>query len=355
MSGIIKQVIGIDCSMETLDCSYGSLGSDLKQNIQSPKVFSNNAGGFKKLIEWAEKRTDKKIAPVFVVEATGVYHELLANHLADNGFKISVVLPNRMNSFFRTTKTKTITDSSAARMIAQFGLEKELDLWKKPDAVFHQLKQLTREREQLIAERSAIKNQIHAESREAFPNSGSLKRMEQRLKLLQNQVKETEREIREKVEANPELNSKVQNICTIDGVGLLTCVTVMAETNGFDLIRNKRQLVSYAGLDVVEKQSGTSVRGKARISKRGNRHIRKSLYFPAFTSVKHNAQTRNHYANLVSKHGIKMKAAVSVQRKLLVLIYTLWKTNEPYCEKYEQKKLEQQLLVTPKELDHVRS
>jgi transposase len=153
MPEIIKQAIGIDCSMETLDCSYGSLGSDLQQSIQHAKSFSNDGKGFKRLVEWAEKRTDKNISVVFVVEATGVYHELLANHLFDNGFNVSVVLPNRMSNFFRTTKTKTINDASSSRMIAQFGLEKNLDLWRKPDAAFNYLKQLTRERGQLIAER----------------------------------------------------------------------------------------------------------------------------------------------------------------------------------------------------------
>jgi transposase len=355
MGEIIKQAIGIDCSMETLDCFYGSLGSDLKQSIQHGKGFSNDAGGFKKLTAWAEKRTDKNVSVVFVVEATGVYHELLANYLFDNGFKVSVVLPNRTSNFFRTTKTKTINDASCARMIAQFGLEKELDLWKKPDAVFNYLKQLTREREQLIAERCAIKNQLHAESKGAFPDSGSVRRMKQRLKLIEKQVKEIEGEIKGQVEKNPELNKKVQNICTINGVGLITSVTVIAETNGFDLIRNKKQLVSYAGLDVIEKQSGISVRGKTRISRRGNRHIRKALYFPAFSAIKHTEQMKNHYASLISKHGIKMKAAVAIQRKLLVLIYTLWKTNEPYSENYQAKKLGQQLLVTPMELDQVCS
>lgn len=355
MKKIIKQTIGIDCSMKTLDCFYGSLGPDLKQTIQHGKSFSNDGKGFKKLTEWAEKRKDKNVSIVFVVEATGVYHELLANYLFDNGFNVSVILPNRTSNFFRTTKTKTINDASSARMITQFGLEKELDLWRKPDAVFNYLKQLTREREQLIGERCSIKNQLHAESNGAFPDSGSVKRMKQRLKLIQKQVKEIEQEIKDQVEKNSELNKRIQNVCTINGVGLITSVTVIAETNGFDLIRNKKQIVSYAGLDVIEKQSGTSVRSKTRISRRGNRHIRKALYFPAFTAVKHNPQMKNHYASLIAKHGIKMKAAVAIQRKLLVLIYTLWKTNEPFEENYNAKKLGQQLLVTPMELDQVCS
>ncbi|WP_257984719.1 IS110 family transposase, partial [Psychroflexus sp. MES1-P1E] len=73
------------------------------------------------------------------------------------------------------------------------------------------------------------------------------------------------------LKSHPEVKTRVDNICTIPRVGELTAVTVLAETNGFELIRNKKQLTSYAGFDVKEKQSGTSVKGKPRISKRGNR------------------------------------------------------------------------------------
>lgn len=113
-------------------------------------------------------------------------------------------------------------------------------------------------------------------------------------------------------------------------MALLTAVTVLAETNGFELIRSKRQLTSYAGLDVQEKQSGTSVKGKAKISKKGNRHLRKALHMPALSAIRNEERFTTIFVRLVSKHGVKMKAAVAVQRKLLELIYTLYKTNKPY-------------------------
>ncbi|MES1181859.1 MAG: IS110 family transposase, partial [Flavobacterium sp.] len=114
------------------------------------------------------------------------------------------------------------------------------------------------------------------------------------------------------------------------GIGALTAVIILAETNGFELIRNKKQLVSYVGLDIKEKQSGTSVKAKPRISKKGNRSIRKAMHFPALTAVKWDDHYRDSYARLVSKHGIKMKALVSVQRKLLELTYILYKNKTTY-------------------------
>ena len=108
----------------------------------------------------------------------------------------------------------------------------------------------------------------------------------------------------------------------------------MAETNGFELIRNKSQLASYAGLDVREKQSGTSVKGKPRISKKGNRNLRKSMHLPSLTAVKWDENFKEIYARLVSKHGIKMKALVAIQRKLLELIYILFKNETNYDKQY---------------------
>jgi transposase len=355
MPNKIKQVIGIDCSKDTLDCAYGALLADLIQQIQEPSRFNNDLTGINKLIDWMQKRQDKQLDIVFVVEATGVYHELLVNTLTDQGYKVSIVLPNRTSSFFRTTKIKTINDPSSAKMITQFGLEKQLDLWQKPREIYRQLKQLTRERSQLIDQRTITKNQLHAEQAGAHPLKNSIKRMKQLIKLLNAQIDDIENEIQQLLEADVELDRRIKNLCSVPGVGMITAVTAIAETSGFDLIRNKSQLVSYAGLDVIEKQSGISVHGKKHISHRGNKYLRKALYFPAFTAIKHNPIYKNHYAMLVSKHGIKMKAAVSVQRKMLVLIYALWKKDQPFDPDYSNKESGQQLLATPTELTQGRS
>ncbi|MXV53215.1 transposase [Pedobacter sp. HMF7647] len=123
---------------------------------------------------------------------------------------------------------------------------------------------------------------------------------------------------------------KVRKICTIKGVGLLTAATILAETNGFALFGNARQLVSFAGLDVEENQSGKHI-GNTRITKKGNSHIRRILYMPAFVTVTHQVKPfMDLYQRTLSKHGIKMKSYVAVQKKLLVVIYALWKKNEAF-------------------------
>ena len=130
----------------------------------------------------------------------------------------------------------------------------------------------------------------------------------------------------------------IKNICTIPGVSVLTAATVIGETHGFELIRSKKQLTSYAGLDVKEKLSGTSVKGKPRISKKGNRYLRSCLHLPALSTIKWDDNFRGQYARIVAKHGIKMKGCVAVQRKLLELIYIIYKTKTVYDKDYESKK-----------------
>ena len=135
---------------------------------------------------------------------------------------------------------------------------------------------MTRERGQIIDERTMVKNQLHAENAEAEPNKSSLTRCKKRIELLNKQEKEIVIEIAALIKTEDEVNKSMKLICSITGIGMLTASTVLAETNGFDLIRNKRQLTSYAGLDVKDHQSGTSVKGKPKISKRGNTIFKKS-------------------------------------------------------------------------------
>ncbi|WP_188459665.1 transposase, partial [Psychroflexus planctonicus] len=150
--------------------------------------------------------------------------------------------------------------------------------------------------------------------------------------------KEIKLDIVEYVKSDDELKEQIHKISTIPGIGELTATIILAETNGFELIRNKRQLTSYAGLDVKEKLSGTSVKGKPKISKRGNRYLRKAVYFPALTAIRHNQFHSETFVRLVGRHGIKMKALVAIQRKLLELVYILYKNNTVYDSKYEEKK-----------------
>jgi transposase len=333
MKKIVKQVVGIDVAQKELVVCMGKMYDDWTPELISHKTFSNTIKGFKSLEEWVKKLADASVPVRYVMEATGVYHESLAYYLDEQSLEVSIVLPNKISNYARTLAVKTVTDKTASEAIVMFGLERNLDQWHRPRGLFKKLRQLTRERSQLVDERTVLKNQLHAEATEAEPSKESMSRMKKRIALLDKQEKEILQELQGLIKTDEEIQQIVMRICTISGVGLLTAATVLGETNGFDLIRNKRQLTSYAGLDVKEKTSGTSVKGKPRISKKGNRNLRKAMHLPALAAIKSDLLYKGIFIRLVAKHGVKMKAAVAVQRKLLEMIYTIYKTGKTY-EKY---------------------
>lgn len=229
-----------------------------------------------------------------------------------------------------------------AEVIMQFGLERKLTNWQVPKGIYRKLQQLTRERSQLTDEKVVIKNKLHAEKAQAQSNKTSIERCNKRLALIVKQIKEIELELANLIATDEELKLIVCLICSIPGIGKLTAAIVLGETNGFELIRNKKQLSSYAGLDVKEKQSGSSIKGKPRISKKGNKHLRKCLHLPALCAIRNDERFKAVFARIVEKHGIKMKAAVAVQRKLLEMIFTIFKTQKPFDKNHFKNKIEEE-------------
>jgi transposase len=329
MKKTIKQTVGIDVAQDELVVCFMLLQDDLTHEKKWTKAFTNNPKGFKAMLALVKKHQVKDLPVSYLCEATGVYHEALMYFLDVAGYTVHVVLPNKIAHFIRSLDIKTVTDFTSAEGIAQFGF-RALTPWHKPNSTYKTMRHLTRERGQLIEERTLVKNQLHAEKAQAEPHPATIERSNTRIKILNKQEKEILIELHELIMDSTIVKHQVDLITSIPGIGELTAASILAETDGFALIENKKQLTSYAGLDVVDKQSGTSINGKRRISKRGNKNLRKCLHLPALAAIRHEFQYKAMFVRLVGKHGIKMKAAVAVQRKLLELSYTLVKKNESY-------------------------
>jgi transposase len=236
---ILKQVAGIDVAQKELVVSFGCLQEDLSVNLRASKVFPNTPKGHNTLFDWVRKTSAPDTAVQFVMEATGVYHETLAYFLVDRSCNVVIVLPNKISNYFRTLQVKTINDYTASEAIARFGLERKLDCWEKPDPVLKKLRQLCRERNQIIDTRTVTKNQLHAEKTEAEPNTGTVQRLKQLIVVLNKQIAQVKSEIEGLIKSKKGLVEAVELITTLPGVAVLTAATVLAETNGFELIRNK--------------------------------------------------------------------------------------------------------------------
>jgi transposase len=163
------------------------------------------------------------------------------------------------------------------------------------------------------------------------------KQLTKTIALLKKQLLELEKQIQALIEKDDKLQEQYEHISETKGVGLLTFAVLVAETGGFYLIENQKQLVSYAGYDVVENQSGKHT-GKTKISKKGSSRLRRAMHMPALHVIQHREPGLVElYERVYDRCGIKMKAYVAVQKKLLCLIYSLWKNNTAFDRPYGRK------------------
>ena len=181
MEQVIKQSVGIDCGKTELVVCLKHLNQALHPCFKATAAFTNDRVGFDELISWVISHKEKQAPLQFVVEATGVYHEKLCYYLTSKGQGISVVLPGRAANFMKTLSVKTINDKVSADALATMGLEKKLDNWQIPSPLLNLLKQLSRERTELLEDITSIKNQIHALKSGAFSSQNSLSRLQSRL------------------------------------------------------------------------------------------------------------------------------------------------------------------------------
>lgn len=349
---IIKQNVGVDISKNDFKVCYYQLeltaSSQQRQVIKGTRTFKNTMKGFVEFANWIMKKTKAKAGQTaairITVEATGVYHEDVVHFLNDQGFYVSVVLANQSKAYAKSLNLKTKTDAVDAKMLGQMGLERDLKQWKPMSPKLRTLKHLCRERLNLLNEKIALSNRLHALDHSYQGNKEVRKRLQQRLKLLAKQIKAVEAQIKQLIACDEQLNELVERIGKIKGIGIITLATILAETDGFELFTSRGQVLSYAGYDIVQRQSGSSIHGKTRISKKGNKHIRRVLHFPALTAVKHEASCSQLFERILERTGIKMKAYVAVQRKLLLLIYALVKNGQEYDPNFEANKNKQQEL-----------
>jgi transposase len=336
---IIKQVVGIDIAKETFEARFGSITDHQEERFLAAATFPNEARGFRKLLEWTKNQLVSQDAPLwFVMEATGAYYEHLAYFLTQHHKQVVVLLPNKVKHFSKTLDAKSKTDRIDARSICQFGLERTLSPWQPPSPQMKLLKELTREYNTIQEMATQVKNQLHAKDHSYQPSVETTKRLGAQLRLFQKQLKSIEQELRSVVNDDDDLRTRIANITSAKGIGFMTVVTAVAETNGFALIRSEKQITSYAGLDIVIRESGKN-QGKPALSKKGNKHLRRAVFMPALAACRFNPILKAFYLRLVCTKANKKVALLAVARKILCLIYTLWKKNVPYDPNYRHQNI----------------
>jgi len=310
-------IYGIDISKDVFDVYSIETGH---------AQFKNESQGFKVLVKHLAKES------LVVMEATGYYHYRLAQYLYKQGVLVSVVNPLSVKRFIQMKLAKVKTDKSDAKAICEYGQMNDVPLYTALTDVQSECLQLFRLLDNYLKKRTATKNKLHGEETLGVPSKFVYRSLKRDLSHLNKEVTGIEERLLELVKQ--EQQHQLTLLKSIPGIGLKTALFLIVITDGFTKFERASQLCSYVGITPTIRESGSSVRGRSRISKVGNRKLRNLLFLCAFSACKHNKACREQYERIVNKGKSKKLALIAVANKLLKQAFAIAKSGIPYDEAF---------------------
>ncbi|MBC3760065.1 IS110 family transposase [Hyunsoonleella sp. SJ7] len=312
-----KEIYGVDISKNVFDV-YGS--------ISGHHQFRNDEKGFVGFLKSLSKDS------LVVMEATGYYHYRLAQYLYRENVCVSVVNPLSVKRFIQMKLAKVKTDKSDSRSISEYGQRNNVPLYTALTDVQSECLQLFRLLDSYIKQRTASKNKIHGEEVLGVPSKFVYRSLKRTVRHLNKEIGAIEERLLELVKQDQQ--HQLTLLKSIPGMGIKTALFLIVATNGFSKFENASQLCSYVGITPTIRESGSSVRGKSRISKVGNRKLRNLLFLCAFSACRHNKACREIYERIVAKGKSKKLALIAVANKLLKQAFAIAKSGRPYDENF---------------------
>lgn len=288
------------------------------------KVFPNTATGFEQLAAWLSKQGVERLH--VCLEATGTYGEALSLFLHQAGHTVSLVNPAAIKAFAQSRLSRTKTDRVDAELIARFCQVQAPPRWTPLPLEVRELQALVRRLESLIEMRVMEENRLSCIiTVEAVRQS-----VEELIAYLNQEIKRTEELIYNHIDNHPGLKQQSELLDSIPGIAQSTAALLLAELTNIKQYSSARQVAAYAGLVPRERQSGSSVRGRVRLSKIGNARVRRALYFPAITALRCSPFFQQWAKGLQERGKSKMSIICAVMRKLVHLAYGVLKSEQPF-------------------------
>ncbi len=313
-----SHAVGIDVSKAKLD-----LALKLPAGKWKTKVVANTAIGFEELRAWLAKHGAGNAH--VCMEATGVYWEAVATDLADNGFQVSVINPAQIKAFGAAQGVRTKTDAVDARVIADFCAMHVPPAWRPAAKSVRRLRSLVARREALLDLRTQESNRLEVTATPEVRNS-----IEQVIALLNQQISRIEKQIAKDVNDDPTLREQRDLLDSIPGVGDKTIGRLLSHYGGELRFEKTAQAVAFAGLDTRRHESGSSVQGKPRLSKKGHSSIRRALYMPAVVAMTKTAWGKAFSQRLLAAGKPKKLVLGALMRKILAIAYGVLKSGKPF-------------------------
>lgn len=308
--------IGIDIAKLKFDVALIDVGNKYKH-----KSFKNTPAGFADFFAWCHSHAAQDAH--FCMEATGIYYEALANFLFDQKCRVSVTNPAQIAAFAQSALSRVKTDKADAKLIARFCQAMNPPLFTPLPANIRQLQALVRRRESLHDLEQQERSRLDVSLPIVAPSINTM------LIALKAEINTIELAIQSHSDNNPDLKEQSNLLKSIPGLGKITSALLLAEVP-FERHNCAKSTVAFAGLNPKPHESGSSVRGKGRISKTGSSRLRAGLYMPAIVALQHNPLIRNFYQRLLAAGKPKMIAVIACMRKLLSLAFAILKSKKPF-------------------------
>lgn len=328
--------VGIDISKDCIDCAI--LNVDHPESFRDKK-FSNDLEGFDKMEEWLKRHDFNVTKWLFCMEHTGTYGLLLFAWLSQKNFDFCVESGLRIKRSLGMTRGKN--DQIDARRIADYALSNihKLKLFAFPSERIYFIKQLLTFREQLVRNRTSFKNSI--KSHEQYERITRHKIVTDNIRALIEdhnfRVKQIEIEITETINSDPELKKNFLLAASVKGIGLVISAFMLVTTNNFSGFEDGRKYACYSGVAPYENTSGTSVKGKTKVSHLANKTIKTMLSRGANSAAKWDPELRAYFIrrqNEGKDYKVIMNAIIC---KLINRVFAVVKRQTPYVTTYQQK------------------
>ncbi|HEZ3401117.1 TPA: IS110 family transposase [Neisseria meningitidis] len=307
-------IIGLDISKDTIDTTLHKTNGSIHYI-----KFKNNDDGLKQFRLWIK---GNRIRKVYIgMEATGIYYEKAADMLSSY-YTVYVINPLKIKDYGKSRFNRTKTDKADSNLIADYIKRHQDTLIPYQIPKNKALQKLINLKNQLQQQQKQIKNRLHSTEEDFIRNIH-----QDLIDTIQDKMEQVKIAISEQIKKQTDYNH-YRNLQTIPSIGKDTASVLYAQLTEKHF-KTANQFVSYAGLSPAIIQSGTSVRGRGRLSRYGNRRLKSTLYMPALCAYRFNAFPK--LINNLKKAGKpKMVIIVAIMRKLAKLAYYIVKTGQPY-------------------------
>lgn len=314
--------VGVDISKDWFDAA----ASDDSGDAASPRTrrFDNDPAGHAAFVAWL--RRGAATSARVVIEATGTYglDLALALHKSDHT-SVMVVNPRLVRGFAQATAQRAKTDRADAATILRFAEAMPFEPWTPPAPEVVELRAIARRVATLTVERTREKNRLHALCASAAHSRLVARDIEVNIGHLGRRIDRMVAQAVALVGEHAALSQAYGHLTSIKGIAAKSAVALLPELLVLPAGMTAKQWVAHAGLDPREVTSGSSVRGRVRISKVGNVHVRRALYMPALVAVQREPRVGAFHAALVAAGKPAQVAYVAVMRKLLHAVHGMLK------------------------------